>query len=510
MKHKLLAIVYFLIFTTTAYCIGFDVKTGSPIIAPGFEMLGNYKGSWYTIEFDKPGNLNKPPKYKISKYAPGFGTGKTSILYNSFGEKTHYLQAAFINNKISLFYAVCEKREDEESLRDNRDGRKIMPIIMQQDFDVNTLEPIGNATVLLDQKDEYFAASAIEIVHSLDYSKSAIVIKPYYKHQKYKVIIWDNTRGAVTQKTFDFKLMKTYLMFIQSAISNSGQIYLVTKVRDDILTYQIISKDKSETTYHVFSIDKNSKEPATVELKSPNTGKYFQTPIVSALASNEFVVAFDYYTDIKSQTFKGTSLFKYDASLNATGKRDVTPSENFIEKTNTYHIFKKGNEFSNLKLQKIVALDDANFMLLAEYVDTVAHTLKNLITSTERNYLICYRMDETMNVKAQHLLDKKQKSAIVNYAFSAQVSRKGNEFYVFYNGDWETDDENAMNLQCARFATDGSAPEIRKVVNTSNNFFIKMENSYTSGTNKIVFEEHKLVEYQDITREIKLVEITLK
>ena len=93
-----LTFIFYCLFITGAFASGFDIKTSSVIAQPNVEVLGDLKGSWYAIGFEKPGNLNKPPRYQIFKYATGFKTGKTSILFSSFGEKTLYLRSAFINN----------------------------------------------------------------------------------------------------------------------------------------------------------------------------------------------------------------------------------------------------------------------------------------------------------------------------------------------------------------------------------------------------------------------------
>ena len=103
MKRNTLAIFCLLIIVYTANAAGFDVKTISLVDQPNIEILGDYKGQWYSIGFEVGGNLNKPPQYKIIRYNQGLKDGKTSILYPSFGEKVMYLKAGFVNNKISLF-----------------------------------------------------------------------------------------------------------------------------------------------------------------------------------------------------------------------------------------------------------------------------------------------------------------------------------------------------------------------------------------------------------------------
>src|ERR1043165_606691 len=143
MIKNILTSIFTAMLATNLFAAGFDIKTSSIIDQPGVEVLGDYKGSWYVVGFEAAGTLNRPPRYKIFKYAPGFKNGKISPLYESFGEKTLYLESAFINNKISMFYAKCGKREDVSILLDKRDGRRQLPVIMRQDYDPNTLEAIG-------------------------------------------------------------------------------------------------------------------------------------------------------------------------------------------------------------------------------------------------------------------------------------------------------------------------------------------------------------------------------
>ena len=84
---------------------------------------------------------------------------------------------------------------------------------MRQDYDVTTLEPVGEPVMIFNEEEEFFSPSGIEIAESSDKSKSAILVKCYYKHQKYKVIITDNNTGEVFSKIYEFKLLKEYLKF---------------------------------------------------------------------------------------------------------------------------------------------------------------------------------------------------------------------------------------------------------------------------------------------------------
>jgi hypothetical protein len=208
---KVIIFIFSLLFTARAFCTGFDIKTSSTIDQPAVEVLGYCNGSWYVIGFEAPGNLNKPPRYQIFKYAGGFYSAKVSSLFPSFGEKTVYLKSAIINNKISMFYARCDRRVDESALLDPREGHRQMQTILRQDYDPNTLESSGDPQVIFNENDDRFSASGIEIAESADGTKNAVLVKCYYRQQKYKVIINGNQSGQVYAKVFEMKPVKDML-----------------------------------------------------------------------------------------------------------------------------------------------------------------------------------------------------------------------------------------------------------------------------------------------------------
>ncbi len=507
---KILTATFTVLLFVAAIAGNYDIKTSSVIDQPGTEVLGDYQGSWYVIGFETPGNLNKPPRYKIFKYSAGFKTGKTSVLYSSFGEKTLYLRAAFVNNKISLFYARCGKREDVTVLLDKRDSRRQLPVIMRQDFDPVTLEPAGEPVTVFNEEDEYFAPSGIEISESPDRSKTAILFKPYYKQQRYKVMVTDNKSGEVFAKTFDFKLMKEYLKFLKMKVNNNGTMLIETKVREDVITLSQSTAPKGQVKYHFFSVNKQSGDkPKSIEMALVSTREqYSREPLIEALNSGEMVVAYDVVSGEREAVLKTITVLKYDENLTATGKVDVAPDSKFVSMAANYHSFKKGKEFSHLETQQILPLSDKNFMLITEYHDTISNTDKTQPVKTERNYIITYRFNEGMSVNDQQFIPKKQISAVVDYAFSTKAYAKGNDVYLFYNADWEADEEHNMNLQCSRLAADGSEPETKKVLNTSNDFFTSMEQIFPNNEGKVLVTVEKNVDYEDVSREVKLLEIT--
>lgn len=504
MKNTILVLL-FLGAGLNAYCTGFDVKTSSVIAQPGMEILGEYQDNWYAIVFETPGNLNKPPRYSLLRYSSGFSNGKTSKLYPSFGEKTFYLKSAIINNKISMFYSRCELRADEESMMNKQEGRAVMPVIERQDFDINTLEPVGDAVVVFDHNDDYFSASGIDIVQSDDKSKTVVLIKPYYKYQKYKVVITDNTAGLETAKTFDFKELKEYLKFVSVGVNNNGQVYAVAKVRDDVITYQPEKKEK-KVAYHLFSINKDTKEPAMADF-NPEGGHVSEVQM-AVLGNGDMILANDCFADEALSVFTGVSVVKFNEQLAQTGQRVITPSEKLIQLAAQYHTFSKGREFSNVELQRVLPLEGGNFMLLAEYHARTRPADKKEVELVERSFVIAFRMDENLAPVKQNFIHKKQVSALVDYAFSVQAYSRGNDVYLFYNDNWENDEEHNMNFKCTKLPAKGDA-ETRKILNTSNNFFISMANLFMGGKDRILFQEDRLVDYGDITKEVKLLEVTV-
>ncbi len=510
MKRNTLAIFCLLIIVYTANAAGFDVKTISLVDQPNIEILGDYKGQWYAIGFEVGGNLNKPPQYKIIRYNQGLKDGKTSILYPSFGEKAMYLKAGFVNNKISLFYAKCGKREDVTVLLDKREGRKQLPVIMRQDYDPATLEPSGVAEMIFNEEDEFFAPSGIEISKSLDKSKSAVLFKPYYKHQKYKVIITDSKTGEVFAKTFEFKLLKEYLKFYEMKVSNAGEVIIATKVRDDVITLSQTSANKNQVKYFLFSVAKGNDKATQLDLVSPAGSKYFTDPMLTMLNNGETLLAYDYFSAANDAALKGTSVTKYGAGFSAKGSVDLIPDSKFGANATAYHSFKKGKEFTHLATKQILPLSGNGFVVVTEYHDTIANADKTKAGTVERNYLVTYRVDENMAQKAQHFIEKKQASPQYDYALSVQAFAKGNDACIFHNDNWEADEENNMNLQCTLLPADGSEPVTQKIVNTSGYFFTSMEHLFTASGNKLLFTEERLVDYENVSRERKLLEVTVK
>jgi hypothetical protein len=511
MTNRVLYSLLFLSLHFNAFSGGFDVKTSSVIQQPDVKVLGDFNGSWYMLGFEKPGNLNKPPQYRILKYAQGFGSSKTSKLYPSFGEKTYYLCAAFINNKVSLFYSKCEKREDEESMMDAREGRKHLPVIMRQDFDPNTLEADGGTKVVFDEIDERFTASGMMFAESEDKSKTAILFKCFYRQQKFKVWIIDNKTGKEFSRTVDFKESKENLQFLSVQINNQGTVYVSAKLRTDIISAAPSTGPKFQNKYYLYAINIDDEKPKQLTLLSPiGKDQFLENPITNVLSGGELVVAFSSFSDEKHLLFKGFSVTVYDAELNVKGKREITPDAKFAEDAGAYHGLKKGKEFSNLTLHQIVPLPDKSFMLITEYKDTVFSTSKNTPPSVERDYIVTFRLDESVNIKYQQFIPKKQISPTLGYAFSIRSFRKGTDVLLFYNSDWEADGDHDMNLQCTTIPGNGNATITQKVLNTSNDFFTNVVEFIPPSGNKVLFAVEKLVDFGEISREVKLLEVTVK
>ena len=101
-------------------------------------------------------------------------------------------------------------------------------------------------------------------------------------------------------------------------------------------------------------------------------------------------------------------------------------------------------------------------------------------------------------------------TATIDFALSTLAYRRGNEVYLIHNDDWESDTEHDTNLQCTHIPANGTEPETKKVGHTSDDFFVSMEHIYPRSDGKFLMTEEKLVDFENVSREVKLVEVTIK
>jgi len=511
MKQNVLIHTFLLIFTTNAFCSGFDIKTSSVIDQPGIEVLGEYNNSWYLIGFEKPGRVNEPPRYKLFKYAAGFPSAKTSAIYASFGEKTIYLKTAFINNKVSVFYGKCERWAEVQALCDSREGHKQIPIILRQDYDPNTLEPVGAARVVFNRDEVGFAASGIDIVESDDKSKTAILMKCYYKEHNYKIILTDNNYGQIYAKVFSLKSLKQYLTFGKLKVGNNGQLLIQAKTRDDIITLSQNATGARQIRHYFFSINENGNEPVVLTLNQPvEYGKFINEPVIALLNDGSLLIAYDILQEERSAVVKSILVSKYDVNFNLLGKKEVIPDQKFVSLAANYQEPKKENGLPYLEIQEVLPLEGAGFMLICEYNHTIENHDNPAFPLVKRCYLLTCRINDKMEIKDFHFMPKKQISSSISYAFSARAYRKGNDVFLFHNDDWEIDGEHGMDLQCTLLAANGAEPETQKIIHTSNDFFTSMKRLYPASDGKVLFTEEKLVDFESVSREVKLLEVTPK
>lgn len=505
-RHTIAFVMLFLL-TAPAFSFGSSIKTSSVIEQPDVEVLGEYKGFWYAIGFDKPGNLHKPPAYKIMKYATGFPSSKLSVLYPSFGEKTLYLRSVISNNKISVYYGRCEKRDEVASLIDEREGRKQIANILRQDYDPVTLEPLGEPVMVFDEADDYFACSGIEIAQSEDGSKTAMLVKCYYSHQYYKVYVTDNVTGQTWDRKIAFKDLKEYLCFNSVNVGNDGRVVVAAKVRYDVISIHTSSKDKHPDKYYFFSVEKGDKEPAQLIMESPVSGKFIDKPMVTMLNNGQTAIAYCYFGSDKNKLVKGISVGRYDAGFGG-GMHDVELDPQFIAQASEFN-GKKDKGLPFLALRQLLPLEDGGCMVIAEH-NRESTKPGDSIMQVERHYVLTYRFDGNMALKDSRFLPKKQSSERVGYALSTCAYRKGNDVFLFHNDDWESDDDHDTNLMCTRLPANGGNPETTKIVHTSDDFLTSMQNVYPGADGKVLLAEWKLVDYEDVSKLVKLLEITLK
>jgi len=496
---------------TGAFATGFDIKTSSIIDQPAIEVLGDYNGSWYVIGFEKPNHPEKPARFYILKYAAGFPTAKVSPVYPPFGEKTDYLKSAVINGKICVFYSRTEHLSERPDMVDNRDGYKQIPKIMCQRYDPVSLLPSGGPVAVFDETKEHFAASGIDIAQSEDHSKTAILIKHYFRQNKFKVLLFDNNKGPLFERSYDLKTEKDLVNFRHMVVGNNGQIFIEAKTQEDPL--HPYTKGKKMLRYYFFSINNQGDEPKMLNLAEDAGGnQYAGDPVIAILSTGELLVSYERFAGDHSPLMTGISIAKYKNDFTVSGAGEITPSAKFITQASAYQTTKEsGLEY--IETRQILPLQDGNFMLLAEYHRTTESKDKTTganTTLTENNYLITYRLDNTMAVTASNFIDKKQSSHSSNYAFSARAYHKGNNVYLFHNDDCECDGEHGLSLFCTTLSATGGEPATQKIVGTSADFFISMQQLYTDQTNRILFTEEKIVDFTSESKELKLLELRLR
>ena len=209
----------------------------------------------------------------------------------------------------------------------------------------------------------------------------------------------------------------------------------------------------------------------------------------------------------------GISIAKYKSDFSVSGASEITPSVKFIARASAYQTTKE-NGLEYIETRQILPLQGGNFMLLAEYRRTTEGKDKVSganTTFTENNYLITYQLDNNMAVSAANFIDKKQNTHASGYAFSARAYHKGNEVYLFHNDDCsDCDGEHGLSLFCTTLPANGGEPSTQKIVGTSADFFISMQQLYTDQTSRILFTEEKLVDYTSESKELKLLELRLR
>ena len=513
-KFLLFSLFYYSLFPSS-YASGFDIKTSSIIDQPAIEVLGDYNGSWYVIGFEKPNHPEKPARFYILKYAAGFPTAKSSPVYQPFGEKTDYLKAAIVDKKICIFYSRTEHLPDRPNMVDSRDGYKQIPKILRQDYDPVTLLPAGEPVAVFDEVKEHFAASGIDIAQSEDQTKTAIVIKHYFRQNKFKVLLIDNITDALFEHRYTLKTDKDLLNFKRIVVSNTGQIFLEARTQEDPLHPN--PKDKGGPRFYFFSINKTNTddEVPMLMLSSNTTGSnplINNDPLIACLNNGQLVIAFDHYIGERSPVLKNISVTGYMPDFTPTASQIITPDAKFMAKAASYQSNRsQGLEY--VEGRQVIPLEGGRFMLIVECRHSTDAKDKVTGISTilfQRDYLLAYRLDESMSIKAADFIDKRQSAHNIYSAFSAQACRQGNDVYLFHNEDCTADDEHGLDLLGTKLPANGTDPITQKILRTSEDFFVSQNHVYTSSTGRILFTEEKIVDFDVESRQLKLLEIKPK
>jgi hypothetical protein len=510
LKNFFLPLFFWLCLVLKVSATGFDIKTSSIIDQPAIEVLGDYNNSWYIIGFEKPNHPDKPARFYILKYAAGFPAAKSSPVYPPFGEKTDYLKATIVNGKLSIFYSRCERVVERPDMVDSRDGYKQIPKIMRQDYDPVTLLPSGDPVTIFDEAVEHFASSGIELAQSDDKSKTAILIKHYFRQQKFKVILIDNGKGPLFERTFPIKTEKDLINFKHIVVGNDGQMLLEAKTQEDPLLLQ--GKGKKPVRFYFFSINSKNDVPQIMSLDAAVGGNQSSgEPAIAILNNGEFIISYDHYASDRSPVLKGISVSKYKTDFELLATQDLAPDQKLLDRAAVYQKTKAGLE--NLETRQLLPLDAGNFVLLAEYrraTDNKDKVTGAITTVLDRHYLLAYRFDNQLTLIATSFIDKKQTTHTIDYAFSFQAYRKGNDVYLLHNEDCESDDEHGLNLLNSFLPAAGGEPITQKIVHTSEDFFISLEHIYPGSNNRILFAEAKVVDFSVEARELKLLEVRVK
>jgi len=133
---------------------------------------------------------------------------------------------------VSIFYSRCERVVERPDMVDSA-----MVINRYPNFAAG-LRPgyfiaSGEPVTVFDEAVEHFAASGIELAQSDDKSKTAILIKHYFRQQKFKVILIDNSKGPVFEKSFAIKAEKDLINFKHIVVGNDGQMLVEAKTQED-------------------------------------------------------------------------------------------------------------------------------------------------------------------------------------------------------------------------------------------------------------------------------------
>ncbi len=339
-----------------------------------------------------------------------------------------------------------------------------------------------------------------------------MLLKCWYKQHKYKLFLTDNKTGELFARVFDEGDIKDYLRFLKMRVNNDGMVLIETKVRNDVITMAKSSLGKDESRYYFFGIDKTGGAPKVLNLKSPDASKrYFDEPAIGMLNNGEIIIAYDFFAVPNSPVVKGIVVCKYDTSLTLIANIGITPDAPTMKAIADYQAPKKEAPLSYVEVRQVFPLEGGNFMVIAEYHRAIENHVGNAPRLCERGYLLTYSVDSKLKVNDAQFIPKKQSTSAFDYALSVQAFRKGNDVYLFHNDDWEHDgDEHGMSLQCTKLVFSGTGPNTQKIVHTSDDFFPCMDYIFSNTTGKVLIPEEKSVDFEDVSREVKLLEVTLK
>ena len=493
MKKNLIApLLLILIFCQAGLASGPTAKMGTVLNSPGkITVIGQVDNTWVVL--DVPDGKYK--YFNVTRYKDGLTDGKTMKMDARWEGQPYYVTAACVGNKISIFYKSFSKG--------NYSGT---PPIYMQNYDVTTLQPIGDAQLLYDKAKDGFTGTMVDIIYSDDHSKTLISI--YGNEAKSKLMVFDKAGKKLYDKPFVFKAEEKKLVFHGFLLSNDGNIMAVAASADASWHWGYGIRNGAKVSYYFYTVDIKSGDGKTLKLTSPvSADTYTGDPVAGWLSNGNIAIAYGYYKTKTNAAVEGVHIAKYDPSFKMIAEKDIPADPAMVKQAN--EIEKASIDgFDHLKMNEIVPLEGDNFVLVTEYY---FNKTTNQSSFEYCNYGITYRMNDKMDLVAADFIAKQQQGVpLMDFCFSFKSCHVGNDVYVLYNEDFKSKNEDGLQLYALHLPADGSKPASTKLLRTSDHFYTSIADM-VEGSNGKVFANALLMKgFYTGNKSMKMVEVSLK